>query len=73
MLSNPIGSNDPALNDRAARMIGEIVTAVEPIDASHGRVKVGDGVWSARGATAAIGDRVRVVGLDGGVLIVEAV
>jgi inner membrane protein len=63
----------PNLNDRSARMIGEIVTAVEPVDSAHGRVKVGDSVWSAKGASAAIGERLRVVGVDGGVLLVEAV
>ncbi len=68
---NAIVSDDPLLNDRAGRMIGEIVTAVEPVDNAHGRVKVGDGVWSARGATAAVGERLRVVGIDDGILIVE--
>jgi membrane protein implicated in regulation of membrane protease activity len=73
LLRNPIASADPLLNDRGARLIGEIVTAVTPVDASQGRVKVADGVWSARGATAAIGDRLRVVGIERGVLLVEAV
>ena len=70
---NPIASADPLLNDRAARLIGEIVTAVEPVDADQGRVKVGDGVWSARGASAAVGERLRVVGIERNVLIVESV
>lgn len=73
LMRNPIVSDDPLLNDRGARLVGEIVTAVEIVDASQGRVKVGDGVWSARGATAAIGDRLRVTGIDGGVLLVERV
>jgi len=70
---NPIVSADPLLNDKSARLIGSIVTAVEPVDALQGRVKVGDGVWSARGADAAIGDRLRVIGADGAVLVVERV
>lgn len=73
LVRSPIVSADPLLNDRGARLIGEIVTAVTAIDDLSGRVKVGDGVWSARGATASVGDRLRVVGLEGGVLIVEAV
>jgi membrane protein implicated in regulation of membrane protease activity len=73
LLRNPIVSSDPLMNDRGARLIGEIVTAVAPVDSSQGRVKVGDGVWSARGATAAVGERLRVVGIERGVLIVEAV
>src|SRR5437588_105862 len=32
-------STDPLLNDRAARMIGEVVVAAEPIDANGGRVR----------------------------------
>jgi len=70
---NPIVSADPLLNDKSARLIGSIVTAVEPVDALQGRVKVGDGVWSARGAEAAVGDRLRVVGSEGVVLVVERV
>lgn len=68
---NPIVSADPMLNDKGARLVGSIVTAVEPIDALQGRVKVGDGVWSAKGAEAAVGDRLRVTGSDGSVLLVE--
>ena len=71
LAQNPIVSDDPKLNDRGARLIGSIVTAVEPVDSAHGRVKVGDGVWSARGAEAAIGERLRVTGSDGSVLFVE--
>ncbi|MES2290567.1 MAG: NfeD family protein [Pseudomonadota bacterium] len=70
---NPIASDDPLLNDRSKRLVGTIVTAVEPVDPLHGRVKVGDGVWSAKGAEAAVGDRLRVTGSDGSVLIVERV
>jgi membrane protein implicated in regulation of membrane protease activity len=36
-------------------------------------VKVGDGVWSAKGADAAVGDRLRVIGAEGVVLVVERV
>ena len=68
---NPIVSADPMLNDKGARLVGSIVTAVEPVDALAGRVKVGDGVWSARGVDAAVGDRLRVTGSDGSVLLVE--
>jgi inner membrane protein len=73
LLNNPIVSDDPKLNDRGARLVGSIVTAVEPVDSAHGRVKVGDSVWSARGADAAVGDRLRVTGSDGSVLFVERV
>ncbi len=70
LAKNPIVSDDPKLNDRGARLVGLIVTAVEPVDSAHGRVKVGDSVWSARGTDAAVGDRLRVTGTDGNVLLV---
>ena len=70
LAKNPIISDDPKLNDRGARLVGLIVTAVEPVDSAHGRVKVGDSVWSARGTDAAVGDRLRVTGTDGNVLLV---
>lgn len=69
---NPIATDDPKLNDRGARLTGEIVTVVESITDGQGRVKVGDTEWNARGADAAIGARVRVTGADGAVLLVES-
>lgn len=68
---NPVESSDPRLNDRTARLIGETVTVVVAIEHGRGRVKVGDGVWAARGPDAAEGSRVRVTGADGACLIVE--
>ncbi|WP_336970006.1 NfeD family protein [Sphingobium aromaticiconvertens] len=68
---NPVASSDPLLNDRTARLIGEIVTVVEPIENGRGRVRVDDGVWSCRGGDAPVGARVRIVGADASVLMVE--
>lgn len=70
--NNPVESQDPLLNDRAARLVGETVVVVEAISGGRGRVKVGDGVWSCRGADAAEGVLVRVVGVAGNDLIVES-
>ncbi|HEX8443707.1 MAG TPA: NfeD family protein [Allosphingosinicella sp.] len=64
---------DPRLNDRASRLIGETVVVVSAIEDGRGRVKVGDGVWPARGRDAEVGSRVRVVGADGTCLRVEPV
>ncbi|CAN5136878.1 NfeD family protein [soil metagenome] len=72
-VGNPVASADPMLNDRAARLIGETVSVVEAIADGHGRVKVGDGVWNARGPDAALGAKVRVIGADGTCLMVELV
>ena len=68
---NPIESSDPLLNDRAARLVGETVTVVEAIAGGEGRVRVGDGVWPAKGADAPLGARLRVIGIDRGLLRVE--
>lgn len=65
-------SPDPFLNDRARRLLGQVVVATEPINANGGRVRVGDGEWSARGGPAAPGDRVRIVDFEGNCLKVEA-
>ena len=65
-------STDPLLNDRAGRLVGKVVTVVASIDEHGGRVRVGDSEWSARGGPAAAGERVRISGVDGNCLKVEA-
>ncbi|EQB33349.1 NfeD family protein [Sphingobium ummariense] len=71
-VAHPVDSADPLLNDRAARLVGEVVPVVEAIEDGRGRVKVGDGVWSCRGPDTPVGGRVRVVGAQASVLLVEA-
>jgi membrane protein implicated in regulation of membrane protease activity len=71
--TNPIISSDPKLNDRGARLTGEIVTVVDAIRNGQGRVKVGDTVWSARGNDADMGTQVRITGSTGASLLVEPV
>lgn len=65
-------SSDPLLNDRVARLLGRVVVVVEAVDQNGGRVRVGDSEWSARGGPAAVGERVRIVDVDGNCLKVEA-
>jgi hypothetical protein len=65
-------SADPHLNDRVARLLGKVVVVVEPVDSHGGRVRVGDSEWSARGGPAAVGERVRIVDVEGNCLKVEA-
>jgi hypothetical protein len=69
---HPVGSADPMLNDRTSRLIGETVVVVNAIENGHGRVRVGDGVWPARGPDAPAGAHMRVTGADGTCLQVEA-
>lgn len=67
----PVASADPLLNDRVARLIGEVVTVTEPIVDGRGRVRVGDGEWPAQGPDQPAGARVRIVGGAAGLLTVE--
>ncbi len=73
LVNNPIISDDPLLNNRGGRMVGEIVTVAEAIRDGHGRVKFGDSVWSAKGPDLAVGSRARIISADGSVLTVDGV
>jgi len=64
-------NTDPLLNDPARRLVGKVVTVVSPVDEHQGRVRIGDGEWSARGGPAAAGERVRITGVEGNCLRVE--
>jgi membrane protein implicated in regulation of membrane protease activity len=62
----------PRLNNPSERLIGRRVVVVQPVDEDSGRVRVGDSEWSARGGPAQPGERVRITGVEGNCLIVEA-
>ena len=64
---------DPKMNRRGLRLAGETAVVVQAIDGGTGRVRHGDSEWLARGVDAAVGDKVRITGSDGAVLLVEAV
>lgn len=69
--SNPVVAADPMMNRRADRVIGETVVVTQAIDGGAGRVRLGDSEWLAKGADAVPGTRLKVVGHDGVVLMVE--
>ena len=62
---NPVQSSDPLLNDPMARHVGKTVVVVEAIEGGMGRVKLGDGVWNAKGPDTDAGQRLRIVGAEG--------
>lgn len=66
-------SDQPALNRRAAQLIGQIVPLVSPIERGTGRVQIADAYWTVRGPDLPAGASVRIVGADGMTLQVEAV
>lgn len=67
----PIESSDPLLNRRGARLVGETALVVQAIEHGSGRVKLGDSEWIVRGPDIAAGERVRISGSDGAILLVE--
>lgn len=71
--SDAIASDDPLLNDRTGRMIGEVLTLVSAITDGQGRARVGDGEWTVLGPDLPAGAKVRVIGAQGTLLLVEAV
>lgn len=69
----PVDSTDAKLNDRSARLLGEVVTVESAIEHGRGRVRIGDGSWPARGPEAAAGQTMRIIAVDGGVIVVEPI
>ncbi len=69
---NPTETDDPALNRRGERLVGRRFNLETAIVNGRGSVKVDDGVWRASGPDLPAGRAVKVVGVDGSVLRVEA-
>ena len=67
----PIESSDPLLNNRMGRLVGQTGVVTIAIEHGEGRIHQGDSDWTARGPELAAGARVRIVGFDGGTVIVE--
>lgn len=67
----PIESADPLMNRRGARLVGETALVVQAIEHGSGRVRLGDSEWIARGPDIAQGERARVSGSEGAILLVE--
>ena len=70
---SPIESSDPLLNQRGGRLVGETAVVASTFDGGTGRIKHGDSEWLARGPDMEAGARVRIIGSEGAVLIVEPV
>ena len=60
----------PLLNDRAQRYVGNLYVLGEPIIDGRGHVRIDDTRWRVAGPDAPSGTRVRVVGVEGAVLTV---
>ena len=68
---HPDESDQPALNRRGEQYIGRVFVLETPIENGFGKVRVGDTLWRVRGSDAAAGSRVKVVGTEGVLLLVE--
>ena len=61
----------PFLNDRAHRLVGNTYMLSAPIVDGHGRVRIDDTNWRITGPDLPSGTRVKVIDADGAVLKVE--
>ncbi len=68
---HPIESDQPTLNKRTAQYLGRVFTLERPIVNGQGKIRVDDSTWKIRGVDCEAGTKVRVVGADSVVLIVE--
>jgi membrane protein implicated in regulation of membrane protease activity len=66
--------DDPAamLNRRGAQMIGRTAVLSEPIQNGRGKARIDDTVWRVEGGDLPAGTQVKVTGVDGAILKVEA-
>jgi len=67
----PIDTDKPDLNERGERMIGRQITLDEPMVNGEGMAKIGDTLWKVRGPDFVRGARIKVVGIEGTVLLVD--
>ena len=65
-------SDQPALNRRAAALVGRVVPLERGIVQGHGRVQIADAYWDVSGPDLPAGAHVRIVGAEGMTLLVEA-
>ena len=63
--------DQPLLNRRGSKLVGQRFVLVEAIVNGRGKVKVGDGAWLAEGPDLPVGSEVEVVAVDGTTLKVR--
>jgi len=66
-------NDQPLLNRRGAKLVGQRFVIVESIVNGRGKVKVGDGSWLAEGPDLPTGSEVEVVAVNGTTLKVRAI
>ncbi len=61
-----------ALNERVESFQGQVFPLDQAIHDGFGRIRIGDSVWRVKGPELPAGRHVKVCGVDGATLIVEA-
>ena len=67
------GQDAPNLNSRGHQYVGRTVPVEEALVDGRGKVRVEDTLWTAQGPDLPAGATVKVIGVNGIVLLVEAV
>ncbi len=62
---HPVISDDLTLNRRGSQYVGRVFTLVEPIVNGEGKIKVDDTTWRVRGDDCDLGQKVRVIEVEG--------
>lgn len=68
----PPETDQPALNRRGTQYIGRTFTLTEAIVNGQGKLRVDDTIWKVEGSDMPEGTQVRVTGVEGTTLTVEA-
>lgn len=66
-----VNTDDPTLSQLEQELTGKICEVEKAIINGSGRVKVGESTWKAQGPDCEAGSSVKVVGVQGAVLLVE--
>ena len=68
------GKDDPAdrLNRRGDQLVGRTAVLSEPIQNGRGKARIDDTVWRVEGSDLPAGTPIKVIGVDGAILKVEA-
>jgi len=70
--SRPAVTDQPNLNRRGQQYIGRVFTLTSPIKNGEGKVTVDDSTWRVKGPDLPAGSTIRVVGIEGVIILVES-
>ncbi len=71
--NNLTKSDQPMLNKRTAQYIGRVFTLEQAIINGQGKIRIDDSIWKVKGIDCPVGTRVKVIGAESIVLLVESV